>query len=337
MQEESNEQHWPLSAELVAVLVAIKDGAPCVLTTHCARTLPSGALQTQHRSLQNGLRLWVEQQTGYELGYVEQLYTFADKGRAYLTGGRVISVSYLALTFDDSKAQDMAQTPVPEVGWQHWYRYFPWEDWRTGKPALLTEYIKPALSDWVEETADPRQRALRRQRLNLAYGLAGYSWNEDMVLQRYELLYEAQMVPEAWRDAVLFDPVKGPGFDEQNWFEQHQGHRLGPPMRFDHRRILATAMARLRAKIKYRPVVFELMPAEFSLLQLQQAIEALAGRELHKQNFRRLIEQQNLVEETGKRMKGHAGRPPKLYRFKGDVILERAIAGTKLPLARQPR
>ena len=63
----------------------------------------------------------------------------------------------------------------------------------------------------------------------------------------------------------------------------------------DHRRILATGIARLRAKIKYRPVVFELMPAEFTLLQLQRSVEALAGRLVHKQNFRRLIEQQQLV------------------------------------------
>ncbi|CFE04080.1 Uncharacterized conserved protein [Bordetella pertussis] len=106
-------------------------------------------------------------------------------------------------------------------------------------------------------------------------------------------------------------------------------------MRHDHRRILATGIARLRAKIKYRPVVFELMPPEFTLLQLQMAVEALAGRGLHKQNFRRLIEQQELVEETGGMASGAAGRPAKLFRFRRDVLLERAIAGSKLPLARQ--
>ena len=108
-------------------------------------------------------------------------------------------------------------------------------------------------------------------------------------------------------------------------------------MRHDHRRILATGIARLRAKIKYRPVVFELMPAQFTLLQLQQAVEALAGRGLHKQNFRRLIEQQDLVEETGDMASGTAGRPAKLFRFRRDVLLERAIAGSKLPLSRRPR
>ena len=105
-------------------------------------------------------------------------------------------------------------------------------------------------------------------------------------------------------------------------------------MRYDHRRILATGLARLRAKIKYRPVVFELMPPDFTLGHLQRAVEALAGRPLHKQNFRRLVDQQGLVEETGTVTAGTGGRPGKLYRFRREILLERAVAGTKLPLAR---
>jgi hypothetical protein len=108
----------------------------------------------------------------------------------------------------------------------------------------------------------------------------------------------------------------------------------GLAMLADHRRILATGIARLRAKIKYRPVVFELMPEAFSLLQLQRSVEALAGRLLHKQNFRRLIEQQELVEETGLTSFETGGRPAKLFRFREAVLAERAAAGTKLPLLR---
>ena len=161
-----------------------------------------------------------------------------------------------------------------------------------------------------------RQR--RRQRAAITFGLDGAAWNEDMVLQRYELLFEAGLVPEAARRRSEAAAAPLPG----------------EPMRHDHRRILATGIARLRAKIKYRPVVFELMPAQFTLLQLQLAVEALAGRGLHKQNFRRLIEQQALVEETGEMATGTAGRPAKLFRFRRDVLLERAIAGSKLPLSR---
>jgi hypothetical protein len=105
-------------------------------------------------------------------------------------------------------------------------------------------------------------------------------------------------------------------------------------MHHDHRRILATGIARLRSKIKYRPVVFELMPPAFTLLQLQRTVEALAGRLLHKQNFRRLIDQQDLVEETGAVTTGTGGRPAKLFRFRGEVLAERRAAGSKLPLVR---
>lgn len=308
-----------LSAELVAVLVAVTAGQPRVLTTQCARALPAGPLQHTHQSLQNGLRQWVEQQTHHQLGYVEQLYTFADKGRFHASGERVISVSYLALTIED------ATDDVDDVGWQDWYRYFPWEDHRQGAPSILSDAIIPHLMQWI--CSEPTLQQQRRQRVALAFGLEGATWNEDMVLQRYELLFESGLVLEGQRQINQADDL----------VEDDIQSKLGLSMRYDHRRILATGMARLRAKIKYRPVMFELMHDQFTLLQLQKTVEAIAGRILHKQNFRRLIEQQNLVEETGALTAGTAGRPAKLFRFKGDVILERAIAGTKLPLARQAR
>ncbi|MFY3550339.1 NUDIX hydrolase [Achromobacter insolitus] len=297
-------------AELVAVLVAVTNGEPRVLTTDDARALPAGPFELSHRSLQAGLRAWVEEQTHHPLGYVEQLYTFADGDRSDESGARVMSVSYLGLT------REAGETGVAQVGWQDWYRYFPWEDRRMGTPALVEELIVPRLAAWCEDHADTAVRARRRQRAAITFGLDGSPWNEDMVLQRYELLFEAGLVPEAARRGGGGAVVPG------------------EPMRHDHRRILATGIARLRAKIKYRPVVFELMPAQFTLLQLQLAVEALAGRGLHKQNFRRLIEQQTLVEETGEMATGTAGRPAKLFRFRRDVLLERAIAGSKLPLSR---
>ncbi len=299
-------------AELVAVLVAVTHGEPRVLTTDDARALPAGPFELSHRSLQAGLRAWVETQTHHPLGYVEQLYTFADGDRSDESGARVMSVSYLGLT------REAGETGVAQVGWQVWYRYFPWEDRRAGTPALVDEVIVPRLQAWCDDTDDGAARQRRRQRAAITFGLDGAAWNEDMVLQRYELLFEAGLVPEAARRHP--DAAAAP--------------LPGEPMRHDHRRILATGIARLRAKIKYRPVVFELMPAQFTLLQLQLAVEALAGRGLHKQNFRRLIEQQALVEETGEMATGTAGRPAKLFRFRRDVLLERAIAGSKLPLSR---
>ncbi|MEI2416440.1 hypothetical protein V8Z80_09670 [Orrella sp. JC864] len=303
-----------VAVELVAVLAAVTQGEPRVLTTHEGQALPSGPFEVGHRSLQAGLRAWVEQQTHHPLGYVEQLYTFADSGRYSEQGaaGHAISISYLALT------RETASPPDLQARWHGWYRYFPWEDHRHGTPAVLGERILPALRAWIAAGEGEAARQARAQRAALTFGLDGYSWNEDRILQRYELLYEMGLVAEAAGGQAGAEGLCLPGV----------------AMRYDHRRILATGIARLRAKIKYRPVVFELMPADFTLLQLQQSVQALAGRNLHKQNFRRLIEQQELVEETGEVMAGATGRPAKLFRFRRGVMLERAISGSKLPVAR---
>ncbi len=293
----------------MAVLVAVSQGAPRVLTTQCGQALPAGPFQMVHRSLQAGLRAWVERQTQHSLGYVEQLYTFADRERE--EAAHVLSISYLGLTCEPE------QSPQGATSWQDWYSFFPWEDWRQGAPAVLQSCILPHLQAWVDEAQNQALRHTRQARVAINFGINGQAWNEELVLQRYELLFEAGLIEEAARRGL---PMRG--------------QVPGKAMAHDHRRILATGMARLRAKIKYRPVVFELMPPEFTLLQLQQTVEALAGRGLHKQNFRRLIEQQALVEETGQMTAGSAGRPAKLFRFRSDVLQERATAGTKLPLAR---
>lgn len=289
-----------IAAELVAVLVAVTDAQPRVLTIRDTATLPSGPLSAGHRSLQSGLRAWVEQQTHHPLGYVEQLYTFADRDRGADSSVHAISISYLGLTREADRAGETIR------GWQNWYDFFPWEDHRAGVPALLTETVMPRLAAWADRDAARRQR--------VAVTFSPQSWNEELVLQRYELLFEAALIPENSTSGTDCLP--------------------GRPMMFDHRRILATAIARLRAKIKYRPVVFELMPPTFTLLQLQRCVEAVAGRTVHKQNFRRLIEQQSLVEETGQSTQDTGGRPAKLFRFRRDVLAERAVTGSKLPLSR---
>jgi hypothetical protein len=301
----------PIAADLIAVLAAVTEGEPRVLTVAEGSALPAGPFEPGHRSLQSGLRAWVEQQTRHPLGYVEQLYTFADRDRTGEHAAQhVISISYLGLTRE-------GVTPgAVEAGWRSWYEYFPWEDHRNGAPRMIATVLAPALRAWAKQADDAGLRRARQQRAAINFALDDDGWNEELVLQRYELLYEAALVPEALRDRGSASTIPGRA------------------MSGDHRRILATGIARLRAKIKYRPVVFELMPPRFTLLQLQRAVEALAGRLVHKQNFRRLIEQQELVEETGGMAADSVGRPAKLFQFRHAVQAERSFAGTKLPLAR---
>lgn len=110
----------------MAVLVAVTGGQPRILTTGSGRALPAGPFTSNHRSLQASLRAWVEKQTHHPLGFVEQLYTFADRERSQQLGMHVISISYLALT------QELDETGAAQPGWQDWYRYFPG---RTGAKA----------------------------------------------------------------------------------------------------------------------------------------------------------------------------------------------------------
>src|SRR5205085_6781179 len=165
-----------------------------------------------------------------------------------------ISISYLGL------ARESAAPGVIETGWRSWYEYFPWEDHRGGAPGLIGKVLVPALQGWAKTADDSATRRARQQRTAINFGLDDRGWNEELVLQRYEQLFEAALIAEARRGHGTAPPASG------------------RPMAGDHRRILATGIARLRAKIKYRPVVFELMPERFTLLQLQRSVEALAGR-----------------------------------------------------------
>ena len=316
---------------LSAVVVAVREDQAVVLTVRPqdARThrtsalagLPFGPFDPDgHRTFELALRAFVAEQTRFELGYVEQLYTFGDKGRdaplADVGAGaaRVISVGYLGLT------PHAEQALGPDTVWTPFTRFFPWEDWRQGRPALIDEAIAPALRQWA---TTPERLARARQQV----ALDGAPWNEERVLDRYELLYEAGLAPESARDREL---ARGRAADEPRALSP----ALGEPMLSDHRRILATGLGRLRGKLKYRPVAFELTPPEFTLSELQRTVEAVAGVSLHKQNFRRMLERTDLVEGLGRLHSETGGRPAELFRFRRDLVRAGPAPGLPLPLLR---
>ncbi len=309
---------------LNAVIVAVTDDEPRLLTVERSEHVPAGSGSEApalpfgpldpagHRTLELGLRAWVREQTGLELGYVEQLYTFADRNRdprERKGGPRVVSIGYLALVREGRVAGDS------RARWRGFYEFLPWEDGRHGRPALIGGTIAPALARWAAAGKDAETRRARRERADITFGLRGAALDGVRVLERYELLYEAGLVLEAVRDEAARAP-------------RDAGERpLGEPMALDHRRLMATALGRLRGKLKYRPVVFELLPATFTLLRLQRLVEALGGAPLHKQNFRRLVESGGLVEGTGLRETRSKGRPAELFRFRREVLRERRAPG----------
>ncbi len=319
---------------LNAVVLAVTDGAPRVLTvtpdpddlalsdprTCCA--LPLGPLSDEHATLELNLRHLVFQQAGIHLGYAEQLYTFGDRlrdPRERDGAPRLVSIAYLTLGREDALAASRSGR------WTNVYDLFPWEDHRDGPPPILRDHLLPHLHTWAEQ--DPARRDARAQRLDIAFGRRDTPWDEERVLERYELLYEACLVPERLADLrAAANPAANPIPEPLHG---------GVAMILDHRRILATALGRLRAKIKYRPVVFELLPERFTLLHLQRTVEALAGAPLHKQNFRRLVERGGLVEGTGELDSQTGGRPAELFVFRTEVLRERPDPGVGLPLARR--
>ena len=337
------------TTEVVAVLVAITEHTARVLTVDQGKLLPNGPLMPLHRSLQAGVRQWVEEQTQQPLGYLEQLYTFVDTNRRNVDGHALVYVSYLGLVQETQTQQLQSQAL-----WRDWYDYFPWENHLEGRPSIIMDFIVPALLEWANDITDAIVQQRRRQRIGLCWGLSesflagkyfgncenknagidtasdnnhdSREWVAEHVLLRYEMLYEAGLIPEAPTYPPSYSANAQTRSLPENWSQL-----IGAPMYYDHRRVIATAISRLRAKIEYRPLIFGLMPDVFTLSQLQQSVEALSGVRLHKQNFRRLLDSQNLVMETGQSSSAQRGRPAKLYRFRHDIELQSLLMDSKLP------
>lgn len=289
-----------IDVSLDAVIVAVTDDEPRLLVVDDQQEalLPSGPLDlVGDPTLELGMRRRIREHTGLEVGYAEQLYTFGDRGRrGNDPTTRPISMAYLALVEESS--------PLPGASWIGVYDLLPWEDHREGEPAMPADDLGQRL-DRLGTSDD------QRERVRVAFGPP---WDGIRVVERYELLYEAGLVAEHAVDRGRA-PVEG----------------VGRSMQLDHRRIAAVALARLRGKLTYRPVVFELLPERFTLLELQRTVEALAGVRLHKQNFRRLVERSGLVEGTGKRADARGGRPAELFRYRPAVLVERSRPGVGQP------
>ncbi len=99
-------------------------------------------------------------------------------------------------------------------------------------------------------------------------------------------------------------PVADTDASDAKWFSLEEL----PPLAFDHSDILLIAQERLRGKISYRPVGFELLPQKFPLTQLQRLYEAILGEPMDKRNFRKKVLSTGLLQELGEKQRGVAHR-----------------------------
>lgn len=308
-----------LAIELSAVVVTVKDNEALVLCRNLpqarpddpAYALPSGPfVPRSHRTFDLALRAFVREQTGFDIGYVEQLYSFGDLDRETVlpearNAGHIVSIGYLALTANrDFQAQF-------DAAWVPFSRFFPWEDRR--KDNNFIKILRSKLHIWCQK--DDHMTRLRR--VETLFPESFDNWNEERALDRYELLYSAGLIAEASRDRLEGKPATS----------------SGEPMASDHRRIAATGLSRLRGKLKYRPVIFELMPERFTLLELQRSLEALSGISLHKQNFRRALERTGFVQPLGIMREDTGGRPAELYSYDREHFRFSPSLGLSLPRA----
>lgn len=298
----------PIRVELSAVVLTVADDEPRVLVLAGGEhaRLPSDQLRsTRDQTLEFAARRLLRRQVGLEPAWLEQLYTFGDRRRNFWPRSleRTITVAYLALVRHGRRSS--------AGRWRPCYEFFPWEDQRSD--AGSASGLGDALGAWRNRARADATRNERSERIERCLGQGQAGWTPDLVLERYELIYEAALVAETWHDRGTVAPG---------------GRTLASAcMSRDHRRILATALGRMRGKLRYRPVVFELMPPEFTLYELQRVIESIIGQPLHKQNFRRLVANQRLVEPTGVRKADTGGRPARLYRYRPEAQAERRSAG----------
>ena len=341
---------WAYTADAVGLAVNAAAGELRALLIERARepfaghaAWPGGVVD-QRRDQGGGdavRRVFREEVGPREIRYLETLDTYdgagrdprqfageiePDTGRWIERGARTVSKAFLVLLDETEIAlAPESATEAVRAAWVNVYSLLPWEDLREERGRRLARQLPARLRQWASLAA-PTEAAERAQRIRRAWGRSLAAWNEELANERYALLSEAGLVEEAWRDRwgqlrpdvprALLAP--------------------GAALAFDHRRMLADAVARIRSKMRYAPgVLAALAGREVTLPGLQRTVESAAGRRLHASNFRRVItESRGLLRSIGRQAAGGGSGPrAALYAFAPDVEYARLDAAIRPPWA----
>ena len=296
------------AVELTSCLLSVDGDEPVVLideTSPMKARFPSVAFDPEaHDCLNVGVRAWLTESTGLDVGRLEQVHTARRHSPADVIGeaGSALSIGFLGLVPPQQRAA------VGRGVWRNCLEYMPWEDRRRRGGLTGHERVGQALLQQLQSSTLLGEHALERQsrRIRAAFGLDGAGWDETQTLERFELAY-------------ALDPYDGVGSIEAL-------HPSPVAMVRDHLQILAAAMGRLRSRLRVRPIAVDLVPPVFTLLDLQRSAEAILGPSLHKQNFRRYVEGAGVIEATGTMRQQTGGRPAQLFRFRREGTAERRHA-----------
>ena len=144
---------------------------------------------------------------------------------------------------------------------------------------------------------------------------------KDIYLEQLYTFGDKYRDPRDWVASVAYYalinlseyPIKADtDASEAAWFAITE---LPIPLAFDHQKIIDTAISRLRNKIRYEPIGFELLPRKFTLAQLQKLYETILGQEVDKRNFLRKFHKMDLLIDLDEIQAGVSHRPAKLYQF----------------------
>ena len=310
------------AVELAACLLSVEGDEPVVLvdegTTNEAR-FPSVAFDPgAHKCLDLGVRDWLHENTGIELGRLEQVHTARRNGVGSGIGDpcSALSIGFLGLI------PPQQRSTVTRGTWRRALDFMPWEDRRRRGGLAGHERVGQYLLSRLQSSTLAGEQALERQsrRIRTAFGLDSTPWDETATLERVGLVHK---LPPSLNE------TGSAAYAEGMSVEALAPSRMVP----DHLQILAAALGRLRARLRVRPIAMDLVPPVFTLLDLQRSAEAILGPSLHKQNFRRYVEGAGVIEATGTMRQQTGGRPAQLFRFRREGMSERRLASRRLAVS----